>query len=104
MIVRLWRGRVPRERAEEYTAYQEEVGPPGYAKVPGNLGIYLIGREKGDEYEIAMLTFWDSMDSVRAFAGEPVDKAKYYARDFEFLIDPPEKVEHFEVLSMANLP
>jgi hypothetical protein len=43
------------------------------------------------------------MDSIRAFAGDPVDKAKYYERDFDFLIDPPDKVEHFEVLSMANL-
>jgi heme-degrading monooxygenase HmoA len=95
---------VPLSRAEEYKAYQDEVGPPGYATVKGNLGVYMMGREVGDEYEIAMLTFWDSMDSVRAFAGEPVDKAKYYERDFEFLIDPPDKVEHFEVLTMANLP
>lgn len=103
MIVRLWRGRVPADRAEEYKAYQEEVGPPGYARIPGNLGVYMIGREQGSEYEIAMLTFWDSVESVRAFAGEPVDKARYYERDFEFLIDPPETVEHFEVLSMSNL-
>ena len=104
MIVRLWKGRVPADRAEEYKAYQEEVGPPGYAKYPGNLGIYMIGRSLGDEYEISMLTFWDTMESIQAFAGEPVDKAKYYDRDMEFLIDPPETVEHFEVLAMANLP
>ncbi len=104
MIVRLWRGRVPADRAEEYKAYQEEVGTPGYTKIPGNLGIYMIGRHVGDEYEIAMLTFWDTMASIEAFAGDPVDKAKYYERDFEFLIDPPDKVEHFEVLSMSNLP
>ena len=103
MIVRLWKGRVPAERADEYNAYQEEVGPPGYAKVPGNLGVYMIGRTIGDEYEIAMLTFWDSYDSIRAFAGDPIDKAKYYDRDFEFLIDPSETVDHYEVLSSANL-
>ena len=98
MIVRLWKGRVSSERAEEYRRYQEEVGPPGYVQTPGNLGVYVLGRSLGDEYEIAMLTFWDSLEAIRAFAGEPVDKAKYYERDFDFLIDPPELVDHYEVL------
>lgn len=100
MIIRLWRGRVAAERAAEYRQYQSEVGPPNYRKIPGNLGVYMMGRELGDEYEIAMLTLWESWQAIRAFAGEPVDKAKYYDRDFEFLIDPPENVEHFEVLEV----
>lgn len=104
MIVRLWKGRVAAERAEEYRKYQEEVGPPGYEKVEGNLGIYVLGRSLGEEYEIAMLTFWDSIESIRSFAGDPVDAAKYYEHDFEFLIEPPEKVDHYEVLLAAREP
>ncbi len=103
MIVRIWRGRVPAAKAVEYREYQKEVGPPGYLKVPGNLGVYLLGRELGDEYEVAFLTLWESWEAIRAFAGEPIDRARYYERDFEFLIDPPETVEHFEVLE-AHLP
>jgi len=99
MIVRLWKGRVPVGRADEYLQYQEEVGPPNYAKVPGVRGIYLLGRELGDEYEVALLTFWDSLDAIRGFAGDPVDRARYYERDFSFLIDPPETVDHYEVLT-----
>ena len=102
MIVRLWKGRVKAEDAEEYRAYQEEVGPPGYENIPGNRGIYILGRDLGDEYEIAMLTFWDSMDSVRAFAGDPADRAKYYDRDFDYLIDPPETVDHYEIVLEAK--
>lgn len=98
MIIRLWRGRVAAERAAEYRAYQSEVGPPNYREVPGNLGVYMMGRELGEQYEIAMLTLWESWEAIRAFAGEPVDRARYYERDFDFLIDPPETVEHFEVL------
>ena len=102
MIVRLWRGSVPAARAEEYRAYQEEVGPPGYRAIPGVRRIYMLGREVGELYEIAMLTHWDSLDAIRAFAGDPIDQARYYDRDFDFLVDPPEKVEHFEVLASAN--
>lgn len=99
MIVRLWKGRVPIAKAEEYRRYQEEVGPPNYAKVPGVRQIYMLGRDLGDEYEVAMLTFWDSLEAIRGFAGAPIDRARYYDRDFSFLIDPPETVDHYEVLT-----
>ena len=98
MILRLWRGRVPTERADEYTDYQRQVGPPNYRKISGNQGVLMLGRELGDEYEVAMVTLWSSWEAVEAFAGQPVDAARYYERDFDFLIEPPEKVEHFEVL------
>jgi hypothetical protein len=99
MILRLWRGRVAAARAAEYREYQRQVGPPGYRAVPGNLGVYMLGRDLGEEYEIAFLTLWESWEAIREFAGEPLDRARYYERDFEFLIDPPERVEHFEVLA-----
>lgn len=99
MIARLWRGRVPAARGREYEEYQREVGPPGYRAIPGNRGIFMLGRHRGEEVEIAMLTLWESWDAVRAFAGEPVDRARYYERDRDFLIDPPERVEHFDVVA-----
>lgn len=99
MIVRLWKGRVPADKAEEYTRYQLEVGPPNYRVIDGNVGGWVIGRElDGGEYEIGMLTLWESWEAIRAFAGDPVDKARYYERDFDFLIDPPETVDHWEVV------
>ena len=104
VIIRLWRGRVPLERAKEYEEYQRGVGPPGYRVVPGNRGIFMLGRRDGEQYEIAFLTLWESWEAIRAFAGDPVDQAKYYDRDLEFLIDPPEKVEHFEVIEMELPP
>ncbi len=103
-VIRLWRGRVAASNAVEYRAYQEQVGPPNYRTVPGIRRIYMLGRELGAQWEVAMLTFWESLGAVRAFAGDPVDQARYYTRDFDFLIDPPDKVEHFELLESAGLP
>lgn len=88
---------MPRALARHYADYQKEVGPPGYRAVPGNRGILMLGRESGPHYEIAMLTMWDNWKAIQEFSGSPVDRARYYERDFDFLIDPPEKVEHFEV-------
>lgn len=98
MIARLWRGIVPAERAAEYRDYQRQVGPPAYRATTGNRGVWVLGRELGDRYEIAMLTLWEDWEAIRRFAGDPVDRARYFDRDFDFLIDPPERVEHFELL------
>lgn len=103
MILRLWHGVVHSKDATEYIAYQEEVGPPGYRKISGHLGTYMLGRDLGDRYEVSMLTFWESWDAIRAFAGDPMDRARYYDRDFDFLIDPPKTVLHYEVLAAANV-
>lgn len=99
MILRLWKGKVLREVAEEYTDYQYQVGPPGYRDVSGNLAIFMLAREYQSMYEIAMVTLWESWEAIEAFAGKPMDRAVYYDRDFDYLIDPPKRVEHFEVLA-----
>ena len=107
MIVRLWRGIVDASRAEEARRYEAEIGIPAYRSIAGNQGIYMLGRRLGERYEIAMLTLWNSWDSVRAFAGDPIDRAnydEYRRRRLDYLIEPAENVEHFEVLVTANTP
>lgn len=104
MILRMWRGVVKSEQREAYIEYQKQVGPPGYREVSGHVATYMVGREIGDNYELSFLTLWESWDAIYSFSGDPVDKAKYYDHDFEYLIDPPETVEHYEVLATENLP
>ena len=102
MIVRIWRGRIPKPKLDEYTAYMEETGLKEYTATAGNQGAWMLSQDHGDEIEVAMLTFWESWDAIRAFAGEPLDRAVYYDRDREFLTRLDEKVEHFEVLREAR--
>ena len=102
MIVRIWRGPIPKAKLGEYTAYMEETGLKEYAATPGNQGAWMLAQDQGEEVEVAMLTFWESWDAIRAFAGEPLDRAVYYDRDREFLTRFDEKVEHFEVLREAR--
>jgi heme-degrading monooxygenase HmoA len=54
--------------------------------------------------EIVTLSWWESLDAIRAFAGDPVDKARYYPRDNEFLLTRPEKVYHYESSPLAVPP
>ena len=48
-IARIWRGTVPTERADEYAEYLHESGLKAIQQTPGNLGVFLLRREEGEE-------------------------------------------------------
>lgn len=98
MIVRLWRGTVPADKMAACLEYTRETGVRDYLRNAGNAGVYVLGRQLGDAHEIATLSLWDSLQAIRAFAGDEPTRARYYPRDLEFLIDPPRDAEHFDVL------
>ena len=43
------------------------------------------------------MSFWDSLDDVKAFAGEDNDKARYFPDDKRYLLGFTERLKHFEV-------
>lgn len=96
MIARIWRGRVRKGLIDEYRAYIEQTGLRDYRNTPGNRGAYMLTRDLPDYAEAITLSFWDSYDAIAAFAGAPVDRARYYPEDERFLLDFPERVEHYE--------
>jgi heme-degrading monooxygenase HmoA len=70
VVARIWRGAVRAEDADAYVAYIEETGLREYRDTPGNRGAWLLRRTVGDRCEIVTLSHWDSLDSIRAFAGD----------------------------------
>lgn len=97
MIARIWRGRIPAEKLEEYRAYVASTGLRDYETTPGNLGSFILDRRDAEHAEIVTLTFWESYDAIRAFAGNDPERARYYPEDGRFLLDFPETVEHYDV-------
>ena len=75
MIARLWHGWTSRENADAYEALLKSEILPGIHRVEGHLGAQLLRREFNDEVEFITLTFFDSMVSVRSFAGEDYEQA-----------------------------
>jgi heme-degrading monooxygenase HmoA len=69
VIARRWRGWTRAEDADAYLAYIRETGLREYRDTPGNRGAWILRRDDGDRVEFVTLSFWDSMDAVRAFAG-----------------------------------
>jgi hypothetical protein len=51
---------------------------------------------------VTTLTFWQSIQSVGAFAGESaVETAKYYPEDRDFLLEFEPTVTHYEIVGQA---
>jgi heme-degrading monooxygenase HmoA len=102
MIARMWHGMTRNEKAEEYSEFLRKRAIPDYQSVPGNLSVHILRREDGANTHFITLTFWDSMKSIEGFAGVPVDKAKYYDEDREFLLEFEPKVMHWEVVGKSG--
>ena len=97
MIARIWRGVVRTEDADVYGKYIDETGFAAYKATPGNQGAWLLRRDDGDRTEFVAFTLWDSLDAIRAFAGDDVETAVYYPEDDRYLVDRDLTVKHYEV-------
>ncbi len=99
MIARLWHGVTPAPKADAYDEYLEESGVKEYRRTKGNRGVYVLRHVAGDRADFLLISLWDSYESIRGFAGEDLEKARYFPKDREFLLEFEPKVVHYEVLA-----
>ena len=98
MIGRYWRGWTSRENADAYAALLKEKVLPGIHRHEGYRGAYAMRRDAGAEVECATLTFWDSWDAVRGFAGDDPETAVVPAEARALLSRFDAKSLHYEIL------
>jgi heme-degrading monooxygenase HmoA len=109
-IARIWRGCVRAQDAGAYERYMLEVALPGYGDVTGNRGGYLMRRRVSrpeDQHELeefCMVTVWESMEAIRAFAGDDPEVAVFYPEDERFLVTRDERVAHYTVYAQLPTP
>jgi heme-degrading monooxygenase HmoA len=97
VIARIWRGAVKTEDGDAYANYMNETGVAGYTSTSGNQGVYMLRRDVDGRTEFLMLSFWDSCDSIKAFAGDDPTRAVFYPEDDQYLVDRDLDVSHFTV-------
>jgi len=74
-VVRRWHAMIARRDVAEWRdAFCERV-LPSMRRVDGFRGISVQTAQEGDPCRMTVLTSWDSMDAIRAFAGDAPEKA-----------------------------
>jgi len=96
-IMRLWHGEVSIEKADEYEKFMIERAAPDYGSVEGLEKLYFQRKNEKKKAHFLLVTLWDSMESVKKFAGDNPEIAKYYPEDDGFLLEKEEHVSMYEV-------
>jgi len=96
-IMRLWHGEVAIEKADEYEKFMIEKAAPDYGSVDGLLKLYFQRRNENKVAHFLLVTIWDSLESVKKFAGAKPELAKYYPEDDGFLLEKEKHTTMYEV-------
>lgn len=97
LIARLWHGRTKATQAEEYYAYLYGDGIKKMRTIEGNVGIQVFRRNIDDVTEFTVISYWESRDAIRKFAGQDIEKTHNLPRDHEYLLELEPTVTHYEV-------
>src|SRR2546429_1835368 len=98
MIARTWHGMTAASKADAYLEVLEETGLKEYRDTPGNKGVIVLRRRDGDRTHFLLITFWESFDAIRRFAGPNPERAVYYPEDKEFLLEFEPTVTHYDLV------
>jgi len=96
-IMRLWHGEVAIEKADDYQKFMLEKAAPDYGSVEGFIKLYFQRKDEEKKAHFLLVTLWDSIDSVKKFAGDNPEIAKYYPEDEIFLLEKEKHVSMYEV-------
>ena len=75
MIARSWRASATPDGAEAYRDHFNRAVLPTLQRLEGWRGAYLLRRDHGDAVELEVLTLWETMEAVVAFAGPSPEQA-----------------------------
>lgn len=99
MITRIWHGRTKAADADEYLAYVQRTGLKEYVTTPGNISAKIWRKVEGDICHFYTVTEWVNVESIKKFAGEYFEKAKYYPEDKKYLLEFEDKVNHYKTFT-----
>jgi len=97
MIARVWRGATTAADADRYLDYLEATGVKEIRATTGNRDVRILRRIADGRAEFLFISFWDSLDAIRAFAGPDIERAVYFPEDTAYLLELEPTVTHYEV-------
>lgn len=102
MIARVWRGYTKPVHADAYESMLKPELLPDLSSTRGFRGSYLLRRPNGSEVEFITIILWDSLDDVRAIAGENYAIAVIPEERRKYLAHYDAEAAHYEVVAQRS--
>jgi heme-degrading monooxygenase HmoA len=102
MIARIWRGETTAAHADASLDYLRRTSVAETPAIPGNRSMQILRRITDERAEFMTIILWESLDAIRAFAGEEIEKAVFYPEDDIYPISKELTVTHYEVFGQHN--
>lgn len=100
MIARTWIGWAPQENVDAYVSFLEGKVLKDIRRIDGHHGAYVFKRpiSENGEMEFLVITFWESMEAIRQFAGDDPSVAVVEDEARALLSNFDEHVNHYDVI------
>ncbi len=98
MIVRVWHGWTRPEDADAYEQFLRGLLSDLPASVSGSLGGWVLRRPGDGEEEFVVMTLFESLDAIRAFAGDDYETPVIEPEAARLLVRGDEKAAHYEAV------
>jgi heme-degrading monooxygenase HmoA len=104
VIAREWRAWAVPPNDAAYEQHFREVVLPHLREIAGCVGAHLLRRESVGEVELVAMSFFESPDAIRAFAGDDLERAVVEPEARRVLARFDERVRHYEIVATFGAP
>ena len=98
MIARHWRGLAKAARADDYVAHLRAQTLPRLLEMPGFAGAEILRRDTMRGTEFVVITRWQSLEAIVAFAGCDAESAVVPAHAQAMMVEYDDRARHYTVI------
>jgi heme-degrading monooxygenase HmoA len=102
MIIRVWKGWANPAKIEDYPAHFRAVVLPELRATEGFLGATLMRQDQAGRIEFVVMTRWASLDAIRGFAGDALERAVVEPGAVAALERFDETVQHYKIVEAVE--
>ena len=97
MISRHWKGIAKREQANDYIAHLKRDTFPKLASLEGFVQARILRRDVPSGTEFQVVSVWDSLQAIQAFAGADIEAAVVPAVAQAMMVEFDRRATHYEI-------
>ncbi len=102
MLVREWKCTCPTETVDDFINYLNETGVKDTQSIDGCCGYKIMRRKQTPEIEITFITFWDTFEQMKVYAGKNLYKAVLYPEDHLYKITSDTEVKIYHIVAEGS--